>query len=268
MNGASFDGEAESETVVRGTFSSLSEWQTRLQRPYRPEPHSEMAVDDEDWPHFPLSTVAWSGLAAASDHLNAIRRHVEAYQLFPMAHPTLCRTALIGAAQTVWVLAPAERADRLGRSSTVVADLYMHHLRYLKGLQDHADTPHDGTNIVAALVGKRLKALASKRAAESQRDKLITTTMIEEAAESAFLRGELVEEVVLAWQSGSGAAHGLMWHLFGTPGMSQTGPSDPDGIAAFQAAGSLGRIANAYMAAYHLAQHGWKLLGERGSSAK
>src|SRR5690348_407232 len=105
--------DQESEKVLRSTFPKLDEWQTKLAKPFRPAANSQLATDDVDWPHFPHSTIAWSGLVAASDHLSAIRRHVEARQLFPLAHPTLCRTALIGASQVVWVLTPDDRPDRL-----------------------------------------------------------------------------------------------------------------------------------------------------------
>ena len=59
----------------------------------------------------PVSQVAWAGLAAASDHLQAIRVHLDpprgtALNLFPFAQFTLSRSALIGACQAVWVLAP------------------------------------------------------------------------------------------------------------------------------------------------------------------
>lgn len=257
----------ESVEVVRSTFPSLDEWQIKVAKPFRPDANTQLAADDVDWPHFPHSTVAWSGLVAATDHLSAIRRHIEARQLFPLAHPTLCRTALIGASQVVWVLAPDDRADRLRRSRTVLAFIYKNHLQYLRGLQSVADTPHSGTDTVAALVDQLLSELALKRNADNQNESLNTTNMIRSAAETAFTKPELVEQVVLAWQSGSGAAHGLPWGLFGTPGTVQSGPADADGIAEFQAGGSLSRIANSYMAAFYLAEKGWKLIEQRNAAS-
>lgn len=259
--------DKESEKVLRSTFPTLDKWQIKLAKPFRPAANSQLAADDVDWPHFPHSTIAWSGLVAASDHLSAIRRHIEARQLFPLAHPTLCRTALIGASQVVWVLTPDDRAGRLRRSRTVIAYIYKNHLQYLKGLQGIADTPHAGTDTVAALVDQRLSELTLKRDADNQKESLNTTNMIRSAAETAFTKPELVEQVVLAWQSGSGAAHGLPWGLFGTPGTVQSAPAGADGIAEFQAGGSLSRIANSYMAAFYLAEQGWKLLEQRNAAS-
>ena len=65
------------------------------------------------------SQLAWNGLAGAADHLSAIRRHVEARQLFPFSHLTLCRSALIGAAQAVWVLSPDDSQTRIKRARVV-----------------------------------------------------------------------------------------------------------------------------------------------------
>ncbi|WP_349270929.1 hypothetical protein MPNTM1_02527 [Mycolicibacterium parafortuitum] len=259
--------DKESEEIIRSTFPILTEWQTRGAKAYKPPTGSELAADDADWPGFPLSTVAWSGLGSATDHLVAIQRHVEAKQLFPMSHPTLCRSALVGAAQAVWVLAPDGCPVRLSRTRTVLAEMYKRHLQYLTGLQDLADSPHAGTDIVAGVVKQRMGELEAKRSADNQKEKLEATKMIREAGESAFGKSNLVKEVVLAWQSGSGAAHGLSWQLFGVPGTSQTSSGASDGIAEFQAGGSLSRIANAYMAAFRLAEHGWNLFDKRSAIA-
>ena len=149
----------------------------------------------------------------------------------------------------------------------MIAYIYKNHLQYLKGLQGIADTPHAGTDTVAALVDQRLNELTLKRDADNQKESLNTTNLIRLAAETAFTKPELVEQVVLAWQSGSGAAHGLPWSLFGTPGTVQSAPADADGIAEFQAGGSLSRIANSYMAAFYLAEQGWKLLEQRNAAS-
>lgn len=161
-----------------------------------------------------------------------------------------------------------DRATRLERTRTVNNEIYKRHLQYLQGLQELATTPNIGADIVASGVAQRLAELDAKRAADGQQTKLDTTKMVREAAETGFERADLVGEVVLAWRSTSGAAHGLPWPLFGTPGTVQTKLADDDGIGEFQAGGSLARIANAYLAAYHLAKHGWKLLDRRAAAVE
>lgn len=231
----------------------------------KPEPATDLAIDDEDWPYFPPSTIAWTGISSATDHLDAIRRHVDAHFTFPIAHLTMCRSALVGAAQTVWVLAPEDRTTRLLRFRTVLAYAYKKHQQYLGELQELYGTSHIGTGLVADLVNERKQQLADKRKADGQRGDLDTTEMIRQAAEGAFPgQPALAAEAVLVWRSSSGAAHGLAWPLLGTSGTVQTKLADKDGVGEFQAGGSLARMGNVYMAAFHFADRGWKLLRQRG----
>ena len=231
----------------------------------KPDPDSDLALDDEDWPYFPPSTIAWIGLVSATDHLDAIRRHIDAHFTFPMAHLTMCRSALVGAAQTAWILAPDDRPTRLLRSRTVIAYGYKNHLQYLTGLQNLDTKPHLGTDFVAAHTKERKEQLTEKRKADNQHKDLDTTEMIRQAAEGVFPgQPELAAQAILAWRSSSGAAHGLAWPLLGTSGTIQTRLSGDDGIGEFRAGGSLERIGNVYMAAFHLADRGWKLLRRRG----
>ncbi|MDW5614607.1 hypothetical protein R6244_27425 [Mycolicibacterium sp. D5.8-2] len=144
--------------------------------------------------------------------------------------------------------------------------MYKQHLQYLRGLQSLGE-PHVGTDQVADVVSQRIPQLAAKRAADNQGEDLNTTDMIRQAARIAFPGDARLEnEAVLAWRSSSGAAHGLPWPLFGSPGMRMTKLAGEDGIAEFQAGGSLDRMANTYMAAFHLADVGWGLLERRGSA--
>ena len=268
MSNAHLNDDAFAEKTVLETFKKLDEWQHRSSKAYIPAPGSDLAVDDQDVPGFSLSMLATSGLAAASDHLSAIRRHVESKPgaLFPFAHMTLCRSALVGAAQCVWLLGPDDPDTRVARSRTVAVEVHKRHLQWVSGLQGLATTPHIGTDAVADHVAKRLAELEAKRAADGQKAVLDTTRMIREAAEAAFDQPDLVEEAVLVWRSTSGAAHGFPWPLFGTSGTTMTKLAGPDGIAEFQAGGSLARMANPFMAAYHLGDRGWELLDQRGAA--
>ncbi len=61
--------------------------------------------------------------------------------------------------------------------------------------------------------------------------------------------------------------HGLAWSVLGTVDRVQSSDADASGIAKFQASGSLGRMANGYLAAFHIACHGWRLLELRNTAA-
>ncbi len=264
---ASMD-EAEAQRVVQGTFKKLDTWDS-VHGPFIPGSGSELRGDDYDWPLFGVSQVAWTGLQAAVDNFQAMRWHLDGRKTasprhFLYAHLTLCRAALVGASQAVWVLAPDDRDLRVQRARSVVAYTQHQHERYLKALQEWAKVPHPGTDAVLARVQQRIGEMDAKRASDGQKGTLHTTEMIRVAAEHVF-PSTVAVEVVLAWQEGSGAAHGLVWPILGQPSTVQAGPADDNGLAAFEAAGSFDRIANLYMAAYHLTDRGWDLLRRRGA---
>lgn len=264
-DGAGSGEDVDDEAVVRGTFATLDQWR-RIQGPFTSICGSELARDDEDWPHFGVSQVAWSGFTVAIEHLRAIRAHIDVQapnrpNLFAFAHQTLARTALIGAATAVWVLAPDDRAKRIKRARNVVTYQQDEHHKYLRALQGLAD--HAGTDAVADHVAMRGRELAAKRTADGQTAKYETTRIVREAALAAFKTKPLADEVVAGWRSGSGAAHGLMFPLLGRSPMTQ-GPSDGQGRATFFVGGHFELFSNAYMAAHHLADHGWSLLVRRG----
>jgi hypothetical protein len=250
---------------IRATFSVLDEWQETLAEPYAPQAASELATDDTDWPPVRLSQVAIMGLGSARDHLHAVRVLIEAGELFPFAQSTLIRAALVGAGQAVWVLAPDEPIERLARSRCLAAHMYAEHGKYIDVLRGLAPEPREPTEKVAAAIRERRDELAQLRDRDGQRAALNTTAMVEQAALAAFGTEALAKEVLSIWRLTSGATHGFGWALLGQAGTGQIGPPDSDGIAAFGAGGDVGRIANNYLGAYHLARQGWKLLRQRGS---
>lgn len=260
--------ELEAATQIRSTFDQLDTWQA-IEGPFRPASGSQMKGDDEDWPPMPTSQVAWMGATASLDHLLAVRWHLDpprggTIRLFPFAHQSLCRSALLGAAQSVWVLSPDTSSERIKRSRTVVAFLQDQHLAYLKGLQTWASEPHAGTAAVADHVASRVEGLGRKRTADSQKSSLKATNMIKEAAEETWGVGALAEEVVLSWRAGSGAAHALLWPLLGQPSTVQVSQADVHGRAEFRSGGSFDLLAQSYMAAYQMLDRAWTLMRQRG----
>lgn len=260
--------EAEAAAVIRGTFSQLDTWHA-IEGPFVPGSGSQLKGDDADWSSMPISQVAWMGMTASLDHLLAIRWHLDAprgetVRLFPFAHYSLCRSALLGAAQSVWVLSPDSSTERIKRARTVVTFLQDQHLVYLKGLQAWADTPDANTDAVAAHVATRIGELAAKRLADDQKSPFRATDMIREAAEATWGASSLAEEFVLAWREGSGAAHALIWPLLGQQDTVQVSGPDAHGRASFVTGGSFDRIAQNYMAAYRMLDQGWTLLRQRG----
>ncbi|TKJ29189.1 hypothetical protein [Blastococcus sp. CCUG 61487] len=252
------------QAVLR-TFPTLDEWSGRLGSVYTPKPGSDLAADDADWPALSLSQIAVGSMGAARDHLQAVRVLIEAREVFPYAQASLVRTALLSAAQAVWLLAPDDRAERLKNARTLTAHIYEQHLRFLRDLQDLASSPHAGTDAVEQHVTTRSQQLAQQRAADGQKAKFNATEVVQTAALAAWGKEDLAKEVKAEWRSGSGAAHGLLWSVFGRAGTRMTG-AEANGMAVFQAGGAIDDFANAYFAAYHLLRHAFTLLERRGGS--
>lgn len=252
--------------AIESTFDTLSQWFQRLGSPYIPETDSVLGADDLDWPFMPVSQVAWVGLAGAADHLDAIRQQIIGRRLYSFAQLTLCRSALVGASQAVWVLAPDEQVLRLRRARMVASYVYEHRLKYLYELRKlHPDD--DAIEFQIAKDEQRQEQLEVKRTADGQtkKRKLLTGMMIDEAVSAAFSRNDLTSNANLSWQSGSGAAHGQVWPHFNTTAMQVSGASG-NVLTAFKVGGKLAAFSNHYCAAFETAKRGWELLDQRGTA--
>jgi hypothetical protein len=260
------DNEQRAYVAITSTFNTLTEWQQRLGAPYFPIPGSDLAADDEDWPPSPVSQVAICGLAAAVDHLSAVRSLIEAKQLFTFTPLSLSRGALIGASQAAWVLAPNDSRIRLRRARTVSDYGYGYRIKYLEDLDGLSDEADEGVDIHLALNRRRRSELAQKREADGHTAKLNATDMIETAASEIFNKASLTLNAKLAWQSCSGAAHGQMWQFHGTTAIQQVAGANEDGIATFNLGGKFSTFSNPYCAAFHIAERAWSLLDLRGTN--
>ncbi len=267
----SADSEASAYAFLSATFSQVDGWR---RSPIRlPDPGSELDIDDQQWQRMPASQLAKVGLDVATDHLWAIKTLIEARQLLTFAYRSVLRTALVGATQTVWLLAPEDRATRVKRARTLVAELYHRHGAYLDQLlkiNDNDKITIRNTRLVREFVHARASQIARIREDAGEKAKWNDTDAIRNAATAAFAAqpnaAQLVEETMCEWMAGSGAAHGLVWPLLGSAGTSSHGQPDEHGRTVIEAHGSLLRIQNAYMAAFRMAEYGWQLLDERSSN--
>lgn len=263
MNTASRPDEASALAKIRRTYPDLDRWGTSLGTSWRPHPGSELEADDQDWPAWPITQLAWGSLGAARDHLLAVRVTLEAGQLFAFATDTLLRTATVGAASAVWLLAPDDPAVRRARSRTLALENYMKHLQFLDDLRSHAPTPHEGTDTVHQHVTERLVEIRALRAKFGEKATLNLTDVIQSSTSVAHGTEYAIAARAL-WRSGSGAAHGLPWSILGRSGTTSGTVEGSDGLVEQQAGGSVRGMLQPYMLAYGLALTGWRLLAQRG----
>jgi hypothetical protein len=257
--------DVEDANKIATTFPALDGWRDRAAVPFRPQPGSELHADDQDWPGMPVTQVAASSMAAAVDHLQAFRILLEQRQLFAFANPSLLRTALLSAAQAVWVLAPDAASERVANARTLAPHIYVEHQKFLNDLQPLSPTAHKGTDTVAELVTTRLPELTALRDRDGQTAKFEATATIAAAARATWDLPTAALEARSEWRRSSGAAHGLMWSVLGHP-ENKVGEVEDDGLAPIQVGGSVGAIINLYCCAYGFLAKAHRLLDQRGTA--
>jgi len=215
----------ESLARMADLFPVLDLYEPRFRTPLVIAPGSDLAADDVDGPWPRVSEVIMGSLIAAHDHLVALADHVRSRKLYLYADASLLRTALLSAAQAFWILAPEERAERQRRCRTLAAHDYVEHLKYLKDLSDlqatrtAADATADSTHqqrVATArdAVAATATALEERRAEAGGRAQVIATDVIKHVAAHAFPDDPTTAmDVLTQWRHGSGAAHGLGWHV-------------------------------------------------------
>jgi len=262
--------EAEAERRIRETFDQVEVWHRAPL--FTPLLGAQLRADDDEWPHLALSQLAKAGLDVVAEHLFTIRTLVEAGQVLPIAFRSILRTALVGSTQAVWLLESDDLEERTRRHRVLVNEMYRRHGAYLKALlksDDHSDVvAHENTIKLHTHITKRHSQIGTLRTFADETETWEDTRAIEQAARAAFIKDPNVDQLVLEarleWMAGSGAAHGLVWPLFGTAGTRVLGPADKQGRAVIEAGGSYARVLNAYLLAYWMTAAGWKLLRRRG----
>lgn len=258
-------GDDELLLEIRATFPTLDGWRDTLAEVIVPPPGSDLALDDEEWPYASASALVSVGLASAREHLHAVRLLVEVGELFPAAVSTLCRSALIGASLSVWMLTPEERSQRLRRSLSLAVEDYKRHIQFggdVKELFPPELIAPTGDEQLDRLELRRSQVLSLLENIGGLLEVNLTDDVIPSALEVAVPDASQRAQMMVRWRSMSGAAHALAWHYFGYDGTTAT-DVDAGGVGRIAVGGDVGRLAMDYFTAYHVATAGWRLLDER-----
>jgi len=214
-----------SEWVTRFTTmaNAVQGWRGRVGgEPLFPQLGSELAADDETFPDLPVSAVAYNGIVTAVEHLDFFVAALDATErLYPAAHYTVLRPALMGAAQAVWVLAPEAGVTRRARALEIAVDDFNQERKLLPDAQELG-----GPDRQAAVEQERGPLLELLRAAAEvagqldmpRADKVREwtfnmTNVIKAAAEHTHGTGadtaDIRASTRLLWRTQSGHAHGV-----------------------------------------------------------
>lgn len=218
------------ESVAR----DLPTWLELIQQPQSPATGSALSSDDQVWPMWPVSQMAWQGLISATDHLDVLNDSLSQSGVRPVAQFTLARAAQFAAARSVWILAPEEPEVRQKRALCVAYEDF----RYLL---------YDRQQLIESALGRNLSAdMKAELLADPQRlvdqvkeialsklgfqlggregEKIPSDTDIVAYA-AAFIDpedGGSAAGLNHMWRANSGHAHGLGWPaLLKTPDVVQ-----------------------------------------------
>jgi hypothetical protein len=211
---------SEQGARLQKMFVGIEGWQARVELdPLVPAEHSSLAADDKAFPLMPTSQVAYNGILGAVEHLHLFRTTFMATRLlYPAAYYTVLRSALMGAAQAVWVLA-GPRPNRLDHALRIFIDDVNQKRKLINDLGDLTDEQQAHADRDRAKLAARLDeaATAATGLGMTFRDitsyKLDMTTVIKEAISLANPQNTVEAAAIrsgagLLWRMTSGHAHG------------------------------------------------------------
>lgn len=246
-------------------------WRARIEQPpVFAERGSSLAKDDETYPDMPASAVAYNGILTAVEHLEFFFAALDATRtLYPAAHYTTLRTALMGSAQAVWVLAAGDRTVRRARALRIAVDDLHQERKMFPDIREFL--PEDRHAAIDARIAE-LDSLLQKATAAAiglnlsdtnvPKWTLNMTDVIRDAAEHVHGKGDENTDIRastrLLWRTQSGHAHGV-------PGsrqrlVRQGDPVvNPDGTGWARAGTTIEDVGVAAGAATLLTSEAWRL---------
>ncbi len=268
-------------------MSEHTEWEARLGRMKKPveiwqertsgedtgpppvEPGSSLADDDQVFPSHPVSSVAWHGLLTAVEHLDFTLSAMAATRtLYPSAYFTTLRAGLLGAAQAVWVLAPANRAERQLRALAAAMTNYEEQRKAYGAIP--AVTAEEQAAVAEARgrIDKRLDEAAAaavslgKDPAKARTLRVNATEVIKLAAAVAVPGKVEQPYAMFLWRTASGHVHGHPYTRL-LQLRSDHVVEDPDGRLWARETGSIMEIGTAASAVFMITAKAWELFDQR-----
>jgi hypothetical protein len=264
----------DNDQRLRMMFDTIQQWQNRVEHPpLTAEAGSSLAADDRALPTLPASHVAYSGLLVAVEHLHLFRTAFANSQLiYPTAYFTILRTALMGAAQAVWVLA-GPRQQRVAHALMIAIDDINQRRKLLQDLgtlptEQQAAADAELRNLATRLDEAEAAATAHGiQLGNITRYTLNMTTVIKQAAQLAFPNNDASSTLIrdragFLWRNASGHAHGTPSSRLTLIRTDQVARR-PDGSGVGKPDASIENITTVAMNPFSLAKEAWTLYDRR-----
>lgn len=243
----------------------LEGWRFRAQRMEIPQPDSELHGDNKVFRHHPISDAARLSLVSAGEHLRLAWTCLKAGELYPTAHFTPLRSALVAASQAVYVLGPDDPALRRSRGLAVIVESYLRLKQFhTECLKAPGLTSHQEQQIQEQLVWLDSR-IGGAKAAGALGGINITDAVIPYAANLVYgTAPEKEHSVKLLWRQMSGDAHALMWAMILRSKLDP--PQGGQQLSMGTVPGSSAAIAQPFEASFRILKRGWSLFDQRSES--
>ena len=245
--------------AIRATYADLDRWQSRAQRYEVPQPGSKLALEDALYPWHAISEVARVSLISSGEHLRLARTALEAGELYPSAHFTVLRGALVGACQAVWVLAAGNAADRQERGLMLIDEMYAQLQKYYSEVATTPLSDAQRRDLVDQINWSQERRGQVARARHTAA-KLNQTTTITWALDHSFPDDERRHVGRLLWRQMSADAHVLGWSIAQRGKVLRSDPST--GLGVMVTGGDVQQIAEPFLASHLLLRKGWSLFDQ------
>lgn len=208
--------EKEARALLSDDLTKVLEWSndTSLQA-QEPPAGSPLAVDDQAWTYFPLSSALSACHLQALDHLRAVRALVKANSWHPTATFSLTRSALTAAVQGVYLTHESEPRTRQLRGLAYADEGLRQQLNHQREMWKRPGMLRDN------LAFLRVHALLRRRGIEFNQELLCasgqecrwpkTTPLMRDVAPVVLTDPEAQAHAVSHWMVTSSDAHGLHW---------------------------------------------------------
>ncbi|UTT40481.1 hypothetical protein NMP99_04085 [Glutamicibacter mishrai] len=250
---------------LQSTEVDLNRWRIRAQRIEPPERGSELQLDDAGFAEHPISEMARTSLISAGEHLRLAWTAIKVGQLYPIAHFTTLRSALLAASQAVYILGPEDSEVRRGRGLAAVAESYKRSRQFHKDTLKYPGLTETGRQEIDTQIVWLTERLDQVRQAGAENSLNITDKVIPYASKLVYGRDETLElEVNLLWRKLSGDAHSLTWSMAQRTVFlpAKAGQNLSEGASR----GSLEEVAQPFEASYRILKRGWSLYDQRCES--
>lgn len=247
--------ESQVDEQLRRIFASVEEMMDRFQvgrLTPRVEPGSSLAGDDRKTNPHHLSHAVTQLSSVALDHLHALRTLIlDAGALHNSAPFTLARSATEAGATALWMLTPRTRTERVRRRLQLAA----------QNAKDGNRMSTDSGIPPPRALEDRLQQirLLSERAGGGDR---LPPLKISEVIRWADGQHFSSMRVLLAWQVGSGFAHGRLWSSISVLDREARQSTDPE-VALLRLTNSKDRVLWVMWAAFDLLAATIKLFEQR-----